>query len=88
MLEPPNFDHITTFTIQFDSRVKISGMKSWKKHDVITLISKYFIYRNTRVGIFSDTIKIATTFIKAIFKKLKRIRNYVSKYNLYLCFFI
>ena len=44
-----------------------------------------------RVVNFADIIKIATMFIKTTFKdskKVKRIRNYVLKCNLYLYFFI
>ena len=40
---------------------------------------------------FADIIKIITSFIKKIFKdsrKVRRIRNYVSKCNLYLYFLI
>ena len=43
-----------------------------------------------RVTIFAD-IKIVTIFVKTIFKdskKVKRIRNYVSKCNLHLHFLI
>ena len=50
-----------------------------------------FILRRPRVAIFADIIKIVTMFIKTIFKdskKIKRIRNYVSKCNLYLYFSI
>ena len=51
-----------------------------------------FILRMPRPAIFADFIKIATMLIKKIFKdskKVKRIRNYVSKYQnakLYLYF--
>ena len=51
-------------------------------YDVITFIS-----RRPRVAI----IKIVAMFIKKIFKyseKVERIRNYVSKWNLYLYFLI
>ena len=44
-----------------------------------------------RVAIFAEIIKVVTMFIKIIFKdskKLKRIRNYVLKCNLYLYFLI
>ena len=47
------------------------------------------ILRQPGVAIFGDIIKIVTTFIKAIIKdsrKVKRIRNYVSKSNLYVYF--
>ena len=45
--------------------------------------------RRPGVVIFADIIKILTMFIKTITKdsrKVKRIRNYVSKSNLYLYF--
>ena len=50
-----------------------------------------FILGRPRVPTFADIIKIVTMFIKTIFKdsrKVKRIRNYVSKCNLYLYFLI
>ena len=55
------------------------------------LFQNAFILRRPRVTIFADIIKIVTIFIKAILKdlkKVKRIRNYVSKHNLYLYFLI
>ena len=55
------------------------------------LFQNTFILRRSRVTIFADIIKIVTIFIKAILKdlkKVKRIRNYVSKHNLYLYFLI
>ena len=48
-----------------------------RNYDVATCI-----LRRTAVVIFDDIIKIVTMFIKTIFKdsrKVKRIRNYVSK---------
>ena len=50
-----------------------------------------FILKRSRVVIFVDVIKTATVFIKKFFqdsRKVKRIRNNVSKYNLYLYFLI
>ena len=47
--------------------------------------------RCPRVAIFADIIKIVAMFIKTISKGskiVKRIRSYVSKYNLYLYFLI
>ena len=47
--------------------------------------------RRRRVANFVDIIKIATMFIKPTMKdskKVKRIRNYVLKWNLYLYFSI
>ena len=56
---------------------------SW---DVITFTSN-----RLRVANFADIIKTATMFIRTTFKdseKVKAIRNYVLKYNLYLYFLI
>ena len=62
-----------------------------RNYDIITFISKYFFLRKPGVAIFADSIKIVTMFIKTIIKdsrKVKRIRNYISKFNLYLYFLI
>ena len=48
-----------------------------------------FSSRRPRVAIFADIIKIVTMFINIIFldpKKVKTIRNYISKRSLYLYF--
>ena len=60
-------------------------------YDVTTFLSKNFILRRPGVAIFADIIKVVTMFIKIILKdsiKVARIRNYVSKWNLYLYFLI
>ena len=60
-----------------------------RNYDVITIISKYPYLRRPGVDIFTDIIKIVTMFIKTITKdsrKVKIIRNYVSKSNLYVYF--
>ena len=57
----------------------------------LSLFQDKFILRRPRVTIFPDIIKIITIFIKAILKgskKVEKIRNYVSKFNLDLCFLI
>ena len=62
-----------------------------RSYDAITFISKYLYFKKTVVANFADIIKIVAMFIKTIFKdsrKVKRIRNYVSKCNLYLYFLI
>ena len=62
-----------------------------RNYDAMTFISKYRYFKKNWVTIFADIIKIVTMFIKTIFKdsrKVKRIRNYVSKCNLYLYFLI
>ena len=51
-----------------------------KSYHVITFISNYLILRKLIVADFADIIKIATVFVKTIFKdskKVKRIRKYV-----------
>ena len=59
-----------------------------RKDDAITFFhQKAFILRRAGVAIFADIIKIVTMCIKTILKdsrKVRRIRNYVSKWNLYL----
>ena len=62
-----------------------------RNYDIINFVSKYLSLRRLWVAISADIIKIVTMFIKTIFKdsrKVKRIRNYVSKCNLYLYFLI
>ena len=49
------------------------------------------LFSNPRVANLDDIIKIATIFIKKTLKdskKVRRIRNYVLKCNLYLYFLI
>ena len=56
-----------------------------------TLFQESFILRRPKVANFDEIIKIATILIKTIFKdliKVKKIRNYESKFNLYLGFLI
>ena len=53
------------------------------------MTSNTFISRRPRVAIFADIIKIVTMFIKTVLKdskQVKRIRNYVPNWNLYLFF--
>ena len=60
-----------------------------RNYDVITIISKYPDFKKPGVVIFVDMIKTVTMFIKTITedsRKVKRIRNYVSKSNLYVYF--
>ena len=61
-----------------------------KNYDIITFISKYYLSR-PRVANFAEIIKIPTFFINITFKnskKVKRIRNYVLKCNMYKYFLI
>ena len=60
-------------------------------YDVIIFFQQTFILRRLVATIFADIIKIVTMFIKTILKdsiQVRRIRNYVSKWNLYLYFLI
>ena len=62
-----------------------------KNYDDITFISKYLYIKKAWSSEFADISKIATMFIKSTFEdsnKIKRIRNYVLKRNLYLYFLI
>ena len=62
-----------------------------RNYDVITFFTKNLYFKKAGVTIFADIIKIVTMFIKTILKdsrKVRRIRNYVSKWNLYLYFLI
>ena len=62
MLETPNFGHMTTSTIEFESRNKIFVVDDMdRNYDVIT-------FQNTFVASFADIIKVATIFIKTTFK--------------------
>ena len=60
-----------------------------RNYGVINIISKYPDFKKTSVVTFADIIKIVIMFIKTITKdsrKVKIIRNYVSKSNLYVYF--
>ena len=62
-----------------------------KNYDVITFFQKTFLLRRPTVAISADIIKTKTMFKKTILKdsrKARIIRNYVSKWNLYLHFLI
>ena len=42
-----------------------------KNYDVITVFSKYFYFKKVLSSYFGDIVKIATIFIKKIFKDSK-----------------
>ena len=92
MLELSHFGQITEFTIEFESCNKVLLLTSWTKTMTPQLFfQKNLILRRLRVAIFAGIIKIVTLFIKTTHKdsrKIKRIRNYVSKWRLYLYFLI
>ena len=56
-----------------------------RNYDVIAFFQNILYLRRPAASIFADIIKIVTMFIKTILKgsrKVRRIRNYVSKWNL------
>ena len=57
MLELPNFGHMTTFTIWFESHEKILLVVSWT--EIVTsqpLYQNVFILRRSKVANFADII--------------------------------
>ena len=81
---------MNTSAIQFESRDKILLVTS-STEIVTSSLFQNNILRRPGVAIFADIIKVITMFIKKIFqdsRKVKRIRNYVPKCNLYLYFLI
>ena len=81
MLELPNFGHMTTSAMLFESRDKVLSVTSLKEiMKSQPFFQNTFISRRPGVAIFADIIKIVSIFIKTISKdsmKFKRIRNYV-----------
>ena len=62
-----------------------------RNYDVITFFSKKLFSRRPGIAIFADIIKIVIIFIKTILedsRKVRRIRNYESKWNVCLYFSI
>ena len=88
ILELPNFGHMTTSIIWFESRDKILLVTSWAEIMMSwPFFQNIFILQKPGVAIFADIIKVVTVFSKTIFKnsrKVKWIRNYVSKCNICL----
>ena len=88
MLELPNFDHMTTSTISFESRHKIL---------LVTLLSRImmsqplfqniFILRSSWVANFADIIKIVTMFIKKSLKTQKNLKELEIMYQnaIFIC---
>ena len=69
VLELPNFGHVTTSTIKFESRDKFLLIMS--QTEIMTsqpLFLNASILRRPRVAIFADVIKIITIFIKNNFQ--------------------
>ena len=76
MLELPNFGHMITPTIQFESHNNILLMTSWTK--IMTsypLFENTFILRRPRVANFAEIIRIAPIVIKGIFKDAKKLKE-------------
>ena len=91
MLELPNFRHMTTSTIYFESRDNFFGNVIDINYDVITFISKYLCVKMAWGNHFCWHHRNFNFFIKKTFKdsrKVKKIRKFVSKCNLYMYFLI
>ena len=73
MLNLPNLGHMTTFAIQFKLHDKIL-LKLWRYDKVMKSLPWFqndFILRGPGVASLADIIKIATMFIKEVFKDAK-----------------
>ena len=78
MLELPNFGHMTTFTIRFQSRGNSLLVALWTKIMALQpLYQNAFILRRSAVANFATILKIPTIIKKSFkdSKKVKRIRN-------------
>ena len=79
------------FAILFESPDEILSMTSWTKIMTSHTYFKILYFKRPGVAIFAEIIKIVTMIIKTIIRdsgKVKIIRNYVSKYDLYLYFLL
>ena len=72
MLELPNFGHMNTSTIQFESHDKIFQNAVDTNYDVVTFISKYIYFKKDQS--FVEIIKIIIT-VKAVFKDSKKVKK-------------
>ena len=82
MIELPNFGHMTTFTVWFESRDKILLVASWT--EIMTsqlLYQNALILRRPAVANFADIIKIPAMFIKKIFKDWKKLKELEIMYS-------
>ena len=86
MLELPNHGHMTTSAIEFNSRKKMLLVMSWT--ELLTsypLLQNIFVLESLEQFFFANIIKALIMFIRTTFKDLKKVRrigNYVSKFNL------
>ena len=72
MLELPNFGHMNTSTIQFESHDKIFQNAVNTNYDVVTFISKYIYFKKAQS--FVEIIKTIIT-VKAVFKDSKKVKK-------------
>ena len=73
MLELPNFGHMTALTLQCESRFVSEDTD--RNYDVINFFSKNLFLRRAGAAIFANFIKILITFIKAIFKDSRKVKD-------------
>ena len=76
VLESPNFGHVATFAIKFESHNKTLFVTSWRQ-----IITSYHFFQNifslrepSRV-IFPDINKIVTVLLKKNFKDSEKLRE-------------
>ena len=85
-MEMLELGHMNSSTILCESRDKILSVTP-SAGIITSQPQNSVILRRSGVAIFADIIKIITRFIEKKFRdsrKVKTIRNYVPKYNLYL----
>ena len=75
MLDLPNFGHMTTSTIQFESRIKILLVTLWTKHSTSwPLFQNAFILREPRVASFALS-KLKPRLSKKPLKTQKKLKE-------------
>ena len=75
-LELPNFGHMTTFTVWFESRDKILLVASWAESMTSKpLYQNTFILRRPMVANFAEIVKNLIMFIKKAFKGSKKLKK-------------
>ena len=76
MLELPNFGHMTTSKIYFESPDKILFIRHGQKYMTSSpLFQNNSVLRRPRVDSFADITKISTMFFETTFKDSKK-QNY------------
>ena len=75
MLEIPNYCHVATSIITFESLSDFVGAVVDRNNGVITFFLKYLPFRRPGEGNFPDIIKLAIMLLKQPFKTHKCQKN-------------